>query len=101
MRSWPTSWRRSGARAGASARSRRARAGGRLSATLAHERLASCVNVLPDSFSVYRWKGEFAEDAEALGTCAQSAQLSYGFVPIPGEMGTPSTFPSSWPEQRR
>ena len=37
-----------------------------LARTLVRERLAGCVNVIPGSFSVYRWEGELAEDTEAL-----------------------------------
>lgn len=31
---------------------------------LVEERLAACVNILPEMTSVYRWKGEVARDAE-------------------------------------
>ena len=34
--------------------------------TLVREQLAGCVNVLPGTYSVYRWEGELSEDTEAL-----------------------------------
>jgi periplasmic divalent cation tolerance protein len=34
--------------------------------TLVEERLAACVNILPAVRSIYRWKGELCDDAEAL-----------------------------------
>ena len=34
--------------------------------TLVRERLAGCVNVLPSTFSVYRWENELSEDTESL-----------------------------------
>lgn len=34
--------------------------------TLVRERLAGCVNVVPATFSVYRWEDELSEDTEAL-----------------------------------
>ncbi|GGR38955.1 divalent-cation tolerance protein CutA [Deinococcus ruber] len=37
-----------------------------LARTLVRERLAGSVNVLPGTFSVYRWNGDAAEDTEAL-----------------------------------
>ena len=37
-----------------------------LARTLVRERLAGCVNVLPGTFSVYRWEGELSEDTESL-----------------------------------
>jgi periplasmic divalent cation tolerance protein len=37
-----------------------------LARTLVRERLAGSVNVLPGTFSVYRWENEVSEDTEAL-----------------------------------
>lgn len=34
--------------------------------TLVDEGLAACVNVVPGVRSIYRWKGEICDDAEAL-----------------------------------
>lgn len=30
------------------------------------KRLAACINIIPNIFSIYRWKGEIEEDQEAL-----------------------------------
>lgn len=38
----------------------------RLARTLVNERLAACVNLVPDLRSVYRWEGKVCEDAEVL-----------------------------------
>ena len=35
-----------------------------LARTLVEERLAACVNVLPEMTSVYRWKGDIEQDRE-------------------------------------
>ena len=35
-----------------------------LARTLVEERLAACVNVLPEMMSVYRWKGRVEQDSE-------------------------------------
>jgi periplasmic divalent cation tolerance protein len=37
-----------------------------LAETLVRERLAACVNVLPDIVSIYRWQGAVQRDNEAL-----------------------------------
>jgi uncharacterized protein involved in tolerance to divalent cations len=38
----------------------------RIATALVDERLAACVNVLPDCRSIYRWEGELQHDDEAL-----------------------------------
>ncbi|MGN6789098.1 MAG: divalent-cation tolerance protein CutA [Rhodanobacteraceae bacterium] len=38
----------------------------RIARTLVEERLAACVNRLPNVNSTYRWQGEIHEDAEVL-----------------------------------
>ncbi|NIP18823.1 MAG: divalent cation tolerance protein CutA [Xanthomonadales bacterium] len=38
----------------------------RLASRLVEERLAACVNVLPEIRSIYRWEGAVSEDAEVL-----------------------------------
>lgn len=38
----------------------------RMARTLVEERLAACGNVLPGLRSIYRWKGEVQDEAEAL-----------------------------------
>ncbi len=40
--------------------------GGRLARTLVEERLAACVNLVPQVHSIYRWEGKLQEDAEVL-----------------------------------
>jgi periplasmic divalent cation tolerance protein len=37
-----------------------------LAETLVRERVAACVNILPQMHSVYRWQGELQRDDEAL-----------------------------------
>lgn len=37
-----------------------------LGRTLVHERLAACVNVIPNVTSIYRWEGKICRDAEVL-----------------------------------
>jgi periplasmic divalent cation tolerance protein len=39
---------------------------GRLARALVGERLAACVNVVPEIRSIYRWKGEIADETECL-----------------------------------
>jgi len=39
----------------------------RIATCLVEERLAACVNILPDVTSVYRWQGGIERDSEALG----------------------------------
>ena len=41
-------------------------AGERIAAALVAERLAACVNILPQVTSVYRWQGQVETDAELL-----------------------------------
>ncbi|MEA2627412.1 MAG: periplasmic divalent cation tolerance protein [Candidatus Binatota bacterium] len=38
----------------------------RIGRTLVEERLAACANVVPEVRSIYRWKGEIADEREAL-----------------------------------
>ena len=38
-----------------------------IGARLVEERLAACVNILPDVLSVYRWRGAVERDSEAMG----------------------------------
>ncbi len=38
----------------------------KLARALVEERLAACVNLVPDLTSVYRWQGEIVEDGEIL-----------------------------------
>lgn len=38
----------------------------RLSGSLVENRLAACVNILPEIRSIYRWQGEVQEDGEAM-----------------------------------
>lgn len=33
---------------------------------LVEQRLAACVNLVPNMFSIYRWKGDVCEDSEVL-----------------------------------
>lgn len=40
--------------------------GREIARVLVGEGLAACVNVLPIAHSIYRWKGELCDDAEAL-----------------------------------
>lgn len=40
--------------------------GTKIARLLVAEKLAACVNVVPGLTSIYRWKGEIQEDAEAL-----------------------------------
>ncbi|MCC7538332.1 MAG: divalent-cation tolerance protein CutA [Deltaproteobacteria bacterium] len=42
------------------------RVGAEIARILVGRRLAACVNVVPGLTSIYRWKGEIHEDAEAL-----------------------------------
>jgi len=37
-----------------------------LGRTLVHERLAACVNVVPNLTSIYRWEGRICREAEVL-----------------------------------
>lgn len=41
-------------------------AGAGLARVLVGEQLAACVNILPGARSIYSWKGEIKDDAEAL-----------------------------------
>lgn len=43
---------------------------------LVEERLAACVNILPEVGSVYRWEGEVVEDREAVLIAKTSADLA-------------------------
>jgi periplasmic divalent cation tolerance protein len=43
-----------------------AEAAGRLASGLVEERLAACVNILPAIRSIYAWRGEVQDEAEAL-----------------------------------
>jgi periplasmic divalent cation tolerance protein len=48
-----------------------------LARTLVEERLAACVNVLPEMTSVYRWKGDIEQDREqqlVIKTSAESIE---------------------------
>ena len=38
----------------------------KIARTLVEEKLAACVNVVPLTFSVYRWKGKIEKDPELL-----------------------------------
>jgi periplasmic divalent cation tolerance protein len=38
----------------------------RLAGCLVENRLAACVNILPEIRSIYRWQGELQEDGEAM-----------------------------------
>ena len=38
----------------------------KMARTLVRERLAGSINVLPGTFSVYRWENELSEDTESL-----------------------------------
>ena len=40
--------------------------GAEIARTLVEEKLAACVNILPGVRSIYTWKGELCDDAEAL-----------------------------------
>jgi periplasmic divalent cation tolerance protein len=72
---------------------------------LVEERLAACVNVLPDVTSVYRWEGDLHRDSEALAILKTTADRVPGlqarvlelhpyeepeFICLPIEGGSPS-----------
>ncbi|MEJ2482414.1 MAG: divalent-cation tolerance protein CutA [Gemmatimonadota bacterium] len=46
-----------------------------LATRLVEERLAACVNILPDLTSVYRWRGRVERDTEALAIVKTVARL--------------------------
>ncbi|MHA1803755.1 MAG: divalent-cation tolerance protein CutA [Promethearchaeota archaeon] len=38
----------------------------KIARTLVNEKIAACVNIIPQIVSIYRWKGKIEEDNEAL-----------------------------------
>ena len=48
----------------------------RLAELLVERRLAACVNILPGARSIYRWKGEIEEAAEAMLTIKTRRSLT-------------------------
>ena len=49
--------------------------GVKLARALVEERLAACVNILPDVRSIYSWKGELCDDGEILLVVKTRASL--------------------------
>jgi periplasmic divalent cation tolerance protein len=50
-------------------------AGPTLARTLVEDRLAACVNILPDIRSIYAWEGEICDDGEVLMVVKTRAAL--------------------------
>ena len=48
----------------------------RLANCLVEQRLAACVNILPEIRSIYRWRGELQDDSEAL-MVIKTTRLAY------------------------
>jgi periplasmic divalent cation tolerance protein len=52
---------------------------GRIGRALVEERLAACVNIIPEIHSIYRWQGKVEEAAEVLLIAKTRAEL---FLPL-------------------
>lgn len=55
--------------------------GERIAQALLEERLAACVNIVPNIQSIYSWKGEIQNDEEALLVVKSRAELFDRLVP--------------------
>ena len=59
--------------------------------TLVEERLAACVNVLPEMRSIYRWEGEVQDEPERQVVIKTSAVVADALVRRIGELHTYET----------
>lgn len=66
--------------------------GAKIARSLVEQKLAGCVNVVPGLTSIYRWKGEIHEDAEAL-LVVKTRRQHLGRVEQAIKASHPSTVP--------